>query len=456
MIFNSDVDIEHIFNNPGSSGYIPPNSLIFDPHDKNPYVICHAPVLEKPANGFMFEITNQNGALVVDISIISDEALYKVSEIKEMFNMITSIKMYVKTHAYITEKTYLEIIDNSGLYKVTLKENFTKEFTNKLINSLLGIKESPSDMVDSLLDDIFGSSLKKPKNEYIPDNEKISAEQINEFETTDSIDNLINPFLESDMYEVEEDNFNLNAIMLSKSIKDIYNIINLTDCSEILSNQLLINNSLNIFMNYDGTTEPLPSNINNMIENFINEFINDKIIQSKISEFFNLVGYDLRINMELVKNTNTLSTNILSDNTKTFEECVGTKEFLFNELRDFYEQYNCFIKKVNFNNHKVEEKYKINLFCIIIYLINLINKNYNKFRTELIGKEKYIDEIKTKFKETVQMYDITYVQKYHPEMILEKYNLSTLENENEIVVVGNKFIELSTNLFNKVLIQNIK
>ena len=54
------------------------------------------------------------------------------------------------------------------------------------------------------------------------------------------------------------------------------------------------------------------------------------------------------------------------------------------------------------------------------------------------------------------MYDITYVQKYHPEMILEKYNLSTLENENEIVSVGNKFIELSTNLFNKVLIQNIK
>jgi hypothetical protein len=448
MIFNSDLDIEHIFKNPGSSGFIPPNAIIFDPYKNEPYVISQAPVVEKPSNGFVCEIKNDNGNIVIDVSIISDEALYKVSEIKEMFNMITSVKMYIEKYAYIDEASHSELVNEVGLYGVSLKYNFTKEFTNKLINGLLGIQEAPSDMVDSLLDDIFGDSLKKSKNDYTSVNEKISKDAVKDIDNTDSIENLINPFLDTENYEVENDEENLDVIKFSKALKDIYKILQLSDCKEILNNQLRISNALNVFMNYDDTLEPFPPNLDILVKSIIHKFTSNEFIQSKISEFFNLVGYDLRMYSDL-KNTNQ-NTIVLSNNSSEhkLEQCIHTKEFLFNELQEFYEQYNIFIKKIRFNNFVVEEKYKINMFCIIMYLMYLINKNYNKFRTELIKKEEYIDKIKVDYKSTLQMHDIVYVQKYHPELILEKYNLSTLENETQIVEVGKSLLDISLTLFN--------
>lgn len=447
MIFNSDLDIEHIFKNPGSSGFIPPNAIIFDPHKKEPYVISQAPVVEKPSNGFVCEIKNDNGDLIIDVSIISDEALYKVSEIKEMFNMITSVKMYIEKYAYIDETSYSELVNDVGLYSVSLKYNFTKEFTNKLINGLLGIQETPSDMVDCLLDDIFGDSLKKSKNDYTSINEKISKDAVKDIDNTDSIENLINPFLENENYEVENDEENLDVIKISKALKDIYRIIQISDCKDILNNQLSMSNALNVFINYDDLLEPFPTNLDILVTSIIHKFTNNEIIQSKISEFFNLVGYDLRMYSDL-KNTNQ-NTIILTNNSSEhkLEECIHTKEFLFNELQDFYEQYNIFIKKIRFNNFVVEEKYKINMFCIIMYLIYLINKNYNKFRTELNKIEEYIDKIKVDYTSAVQMHDIAYVEKYHPELMLNRYNLSTLENQTQIVEIGKSLLDLSVSLF---------
>lgn len=448
MIFNSDLDIEHIFKNPGSSGFIPPNAIVFDPYKKQPYVISQAPVVEKPSNGFVCEIKNNNGNIIVDVSIISDEALYKVSEIKEMFNMITSVKMYIEKYAFIDETSYSELVNEVGLYSVSLNYTFTKEFTNKLINGLLGIKEAPSDMVDSLLDDIFGDSLKKSKIDYTLVNEKISKDSVKNIDNTDSIKNLINPFLETKNYEVENDEENLNVIKILKALKDIHRIIQLSDCKEILNNQININNSLNAFMNYDDSLEPFPAKVDIFVKSIIHKFTTDEIIQSKISEFFHLVGYDLRMYSDL-KNSN-LNTIVLTNNSSEhkLEECIHTKEFLFNELQDFYEQYNVFIKKIRFNNFVVEEKYKINMFCIIIYLLHLINKNYNKFRTELNKIEEHIDKIKVDYKTALEMYDIQYIEKYHPELMLNKYNLSTLENQTQIVEIGESLLDLSIGLFN--------
>lgn len=440
----NEFDIEYISTTPGELGWISADSFRFT-ENGDLYLNGKGKVLKNPNKHglFVFELSNDDAKLTLNISIISNEGLQKILSYRDRsFRELLTI-----ARTSIENKTdFIKLIQTNeededeyddGYNNIQIDEvitEYTNLFTENLINRLYNIhvgEDKAGDIVDDMLSGLFGDSSTKNTSyndvendpEFYTETTNNDSKQLltldelnklqpspseaefNEYSLDDkdknnfTIEEFINDIAKktgiSDINEEPKNPLNPNISELSQCIKIIYECFKINTKKEIIEKNEEFNNILDlIFETYSYKNK----------EKFIEPelfFINT--ITKRIYENTDEIIYDINEIEIFLKEECDFLLDILNLNEpqdSPFRKHIKIKYGMKKSLSEYIIFFNTLKDKIRLEfNNKVDCDITIQFFTCICALIYSINKLRIKIKNDIEVKNNQDREHYDKIKE---------------------------------------------------------
>lgn len=454
-----ELDVDYVVSTPGAIAWLHPGAITFDEQGEM-QLIGSTEVFNHPNKQTctVFELSNDNGNLNLNLSILSNDGLWEIlqkndakfREALQNIKMLLDNKVDPNKNQKNQEEYEEEDFGNSKHYIQNITYEFTSVFTKNLINQLYNIKSNEanaSNIVDDMLAGIFGEG--KVKIEYDADHdfkeldtpgdtdlelvdikpspEETEEDEFKEYETDDTKEKggfTIKDFIDdiakntgSQVKEIEASPFDDSKNILSKHFVDIYKILNINNPSECLKTEASLSGMLDEIFELDYTDHLVET------ERFIVDTICNCIIQDKDEIACDFLDFHNTLQLEVDYIESIVDVNDTSESSKNFQKMYRVKYNLNNDFKTNFTVYSKIIENTMYNRNVFKDSDKTKMFCIIVMLAHLINKNVLKNVRDLEKKRSICPDSDTK---------------------LDQY-------ESKIIKIGNDFLTKFRNELNNAI-----
>lgn len=442
MSATPNLDVDYVASTPGAIAWIHPGALTFDDQGEL-QVIGSKEVFNNPNKQTctVFELSNDGGNLHLNMSILSNDGLWEILQKNDgkFRSELQSIRSMLEDkidpqgggancgtdgcdNCDDDEGEYSEYSETK-YYLYNIEYGFSDLFTKNLVNQLYNVKgntDNSSNIVDDMLEGIFGKG--KVKIEYDPEHDfkdlsdvdtsslqligvdpAKKDEEPDEFEeynldTTkekggftikDLIDD-ISKNTQNEVKEIEASPLDPNLNILSRHFVDIYKILNINSASESLKMEFGLSKMLDEIFELDFETDLIE------VERFLVDTICDAIRQDKDEIACDLLDFNNELQLETSYIEGIVDPNDNSESSEKFKKMYRIKYNLNNDFKSNFAVYTKILDNIMYNRNVLEDSEKIKLFCIIIMLAHLINKNVLKNKRDIDKKKESGFESDTK------------------------------------------------------------
>ena len=470
---SGDVDVEFIATTPGSNAFVDITSIFINPTNNKFMLIGPHPVYETPSIALksFVEVSNDNGMLCVDISLLSEKSINSLRKNIVLFGELVGAKYYFDEKVKISQEEYDQLLEEDvNLFELDVINTTFSFKTQTMIDMLLNknVSVSTSDIADNLLSELFGPSVKIKDDSTEEVEEVLNAlDESNDtikydsspkiYDELDSENiNLFESLLKSAEMEIaisgqepeiitQEDLSKipgdlskiLDNNIIAKQIETLYKSLYIVSAKESIEYEETLDVALTFLSK--ASAESYPADCIDFMAKFTNDFLDNESLNSLLCEFNFMLMVDKNDLVSLLESdTNYLDRLYNGD----IREEIKVKEFLIKQFGKFLEQYTRMQKQYTLDGQLTKEKV-IYIFCILFQMFHYVNKNRIKFTNEFDSKTSFLEDIKLKHAQAVSDgLDIP------SELLLNNYNTQTLEGEKEIIEISNKLISEVKDLFN--------
>jgi hypothetical protein len=457
-----DLDVDYVASTPGAIAWLHPGAITFDEQGEM-QLIGSTEVFNHPNKQTctVFELSNDNGSLNLNLSILSNDGLWEIlqkndAKFREALQGIRiMLDSKVNPHQNNnSEGEFEEEYNSSNHYIQNITYEFTTVFTKNLINQLYNIKSNEanaSNIVDDMLAGIFGGG--KVKIEYDADHdfkefseddaktessgielvdmeptpEEPEEDEFKEYDPDDTKEKggfTIKDFIDdiskntgAEVKEIEASPMDDKLNMLSRHFVDIYKILNINNPSECLKTENALSNMLDEIFELDYTDHLVDT------ERFIIDTICNCIVSDKDEIACDLLDFHNTLQLEVDYIESVVDVNDTSESSKNFQKMYRVKYNLNNDFKSNFAVYSKLIETIMYNRNVFEDSDKTKMFCIVIMLAHLINKNVLKNMRDIEKKQALYPNSDTK---------------------LDQY-------ENKIIAIGKDFLTKFRNELNNAI-----
>lgn len=408
-----ELDVDYVVSTPGAISWIHPGAITFDEQGEM-QLIGSTEVFNHPNKQTctVFELSNDNGNINLNLSILSNDGLWEILQKNDgkFREALQNIKIMLDNKVdpnknNQSDDEFEEEYSISKHYIQNITYEFTTVFTKNLINQLYNVKSNEanaSNIVDDMLAGIFGEG--KVKIEYDADhdfkefdsNESTGIELVDmeltpqdpeedefkEYDTDDTKEKggfTIKDFIDdiakntqNTVKEIEASPLDENKNILSNHFVDIYKILNIKNPSECLKTEDALSKMLDDIFDLDYTDHLVDT------ERFIVDTICDCIVKDKDEIACDLLDFHNTLQLEVDYIESIVDVNDTSDSSKNFQKMYRVKYNLNNDFKSNFTVYNKIIESIMYNRNVFEDSQKTKMFCVVIMLAHLINKNVLK------------------------------------------------------------------------------